>query len=84
MGWGGGLGVGVEVGEVGFRGQGFDMKGELNQKPSGNEVCYTNSLISLAKNMLCSKIHCQKVVIQFPFHIRFVPAPVVASASASV
>jgi hypothetical protein len=32
-------------------------------KLSGNEVDYTNSLILLVKNMLCSKLHCQKVLI---------------------
>ena len=32
----------------------------FNVKLSGNEVRYTNSLILLAENMLCSKLHCQK------------------------
>jgi hypothetical protein len=36
------------------------IKRELNQNLSGNEVHYTNSLISQVKNMLCSKLHCQK------------------------
>jgi hypothetical protein len=31
---------------------------ELNL--SGGEVCYTNSLILLVKNILCSNLHCQK------------------------
>jgi len=29
-------------------------------KLSGNEVYYTNALLLLIKNMLCSKLHCQK------------------------
>ena len=33
------------------------IKRELNWNLSGNEVCYTNSLILLVKNMLCSKLH---------------------------
>ena len=33
-------------------------KRELNENPSGNELYYTNYLI--AKNMLCSQLHCQK------------------------
>ena len=36
------------------------MKRELYQNLSGNEVYYTNSSILLVKNMLCSKLHCQK------------------------
>ena len=35
----------------------------FNLKLSGNEVYYTNNFISLVKNMLCSKLHCQKVLI---------------------
>ena len=31
---------------------------------------YTNYLILLAKNMLCGKLSCQKVLTQLPFHIR--------------
>ena len=34
---------------------------------SGNEVCYTNSLILLVKNMLCSKLHRQKGFNGIPF-----------------
>ena len=55
----------------GFRGQGSYMKTELNQSLSNNEVYYTNSLMSLVKHMLCSKLHCQKVLIQSPFHMRW-------------
>jgi len=36
------------------------MKGESNQNLSGNEIYYTNSLISLVKNLLCGQLHCQK------------------------
>ena len=36
------------------------MKREFHSNLSGNEVCYTNSSILLAENMLCSKLHCQK------------------------
>ena len=42
----------------GFRS--FHMKRESNQNVSGNEVYFTNSLILLAKNMLCSKLHRQQ------------------------
>ena len=43
---------------------------ELNL--SGNEVDYSNYLILLVKNMLCSKHHCQKGVdfIVFSYKIR--------------
>ena len=33
---------------------------EIKSKLSGNEGYYTNSSILLVKNMLCSKLHCQK------------------------
>ena len=36
-------------------------------KFSGNEVYYTNSSISLVKNMLHSKLRCKKVVNLIPF-----------------
>jgi len=32
-------------------------------KLSGNEVFYTNSLILLVDNMLCGKVHFEKVLI---------------------
>ena len=35
----------------------------IKLKLSGNEVYYTKSLILLVTNMLCSKLHCQKVFI---------------------
>jgi len=35
----------------------------LKSKLSGHEVYCTNYLILLVKNMLCSKLHCQKVLI---------------------
>ena len=38
----------------------YYMKRELNQNLSSNEVHFTNYLISLVENMLCSKIHCHK------------------------
>ena len=49
------------------RGEGFYMKREVNQNVSGDEVYYTNSLISLVKNMLCSRLHCQKGFNLIPF-----------------
>ena len=39
---------------------------------SGNEVYYTNLLKLLVRNMLCSKRHCQKVLIVFPLHVSLV------------
>ena len=39
-------------------------------KLSGNDIYYTNSLILQVKNMLCSKVHGYKVLIQKPFHMR--------------
>jgi len=36
----------------------FYLKRESKQKLSGNEVYYTNYLISLVKNMLHSKFYC--------------------------
>ena len=44
------------------------MKIQLNQNLSGNEVYYTNSVIVLVKSILCSKVHCHKVLISFLFH----------------
>jgi hypothetical protein len=43
------------------------MKRELNQNLSGNEVYYTNSLISIVKNMLSNKLHRQKGSNVIPF-----------------
>ena len=43
------------------------MKRDLNLNLSANEVYYTNSLILLVKNMLCSKLHCQKGFDLNPF-----------------
>jgi len=40
---------------------------KIQSKLSGNKFFYTNSLISLAKNMLCSKFHCQKAFYLIPF-----------------
>ena len=45
----------------------FHMKRELNQNLSGNEVYYTNSLISIVKNMLSNKLHRQKGSNVIPF-----------------
>jgi hypothetical protein len=42
------------------------MKMELDQNFSGNEVYNTNSSILFVKNMMCSKLHCQKGLL----HIR--------------
>ena len=36
------------------------MKREFTQNLSRDEVCYTNSLILLVKNMLCGKLHYQQ------------------------
>ena len=43
------------------------MKREFNQNLSKNEVDNTNSVVLLIKNMLCSKLHCQKFLIDFFF-----------------
>ena len=40
-------------------------------KKKCNEVDYANALISLAKIMLCSQLHCIKVLDLNPFSIRF-------------
>ena len=40
------------------------------QRLYGNEFYNTNSSILLIKNILCSKLHGQRVSIAFPFHIR--------------
>ena len=37
-------------------------KKSFNSKLSGNEVYFTNALLSLMKIMLCSKLHCHKVL----------------------
>ena len=34
----------------------------FNLKVSGNEVYYTNAVLSLIKIMLCSQLHCQQVL----------------------
>ena len=47
------------------------MKRQLKSNLSGNEVYYTScSLVVILKNS-CSKLDRQKVLIQFPLHIRF-------------
>ena len=46
------------------------MKRELNQN-LGDEVDYTNSLILLVKNMLCSKLHDQKGLNSISFSYQF-------------
>ena len=38
-------------------------KKRIKSELSGNEVHYTISSMLLVKNMLCSKLHCQKVLI---------------------
>ena len=50
------------------------MKRDLNLNLYGNEIYYTNYLILLVKNMLCSKILCQKGFnsILFSYKIRTV------------
>ena len=39
------------------------MKGKLNPNLSGDEVCFTNPCMLLVKNMLCSELHCQSVLV---------------------
>ena len=46
-------------------------KTESKQNFSGNEVHNTKTLILLVKNMLCSILHCQKVLIRFSVHMKF-------------
>ena len=48
------------------------MKREVCQNLSGDEVDFTNTLILLVRNMLCSKLHCQKgfYSILFSYQIR--------------
>jgi len=53
------------------------MKRELNLNLSGNEVYYTNSLILLVKNMLCSKLHYQKGFNLNPFSYKIVRSRVI-------
>ena len=36
------------------------QENSFNLKISGNEVYHKNSLMLLVKNILCSKLHCQK------------------------
>ena len=48
----------------------FYVKGEFNWNLSGNEVYHTNYSISLAKNMLRSKLHSQIFLIWLSFHIK--------------
>jgi hypothetical protein len=48
-----------------------DNFSEKGIKLPGNEVYYTNSLILQVETMLRNKLHCQKVLISFPYHIRF-------------
>ena len=47
----------------------FCMERELNQNLSGNEIYYTNLLLSLVKNMPCVKLYCQKA---FSFNSLFI------------
>ena len=42
---------------------------QIKLKMLGHEVHYTNSLMSIVKNMLCIEFHCQKVLIQFALHV---------------
>ena len=52
--------VSLEVGHMSKVSAEFIMKRELDSNLYGNEVCYTNSLILLVKNLLCSRLHRQK------------------------
>jgi hypothetical protein len=46
---------------------------ELNRNPSGNEIHYTNSLMLLVNNMLCSKLHCQRGFNSILISLKIVP-----------
>ena len=46
------------------------IKRGLNQNSSSDEFHNMNSLRLLIQNMLCSKLHCQKILISFPFHTK--------------
>ena len=46
-------------------------KESFNLELSGNEVYYTNALLLLIKIMLCSKLHCPKVLDCTSFSMRF-------------
>ena len=56
---------------------GFEIlyKKVIKLKLSGNEVYFTNSLILLGKNMLGSKLHCQKGFNLIPFLYKIAPIP---------
>ena len=47
------------------------MKKELYWNVSDNEFHHSNSSISQVKNMLCSKIHCQKGFNRILFSYKF-------------
>jgi len=46
------------------------LKSFIKSKLFGDEVYYTDFLILLVKNMPCSELHCLKVLIQLPFHVK--------------
>ena len=50
------------------------MKRDLNSNLSGNQVYYTNSLLLLVKNMLCSKLYRQKGFNLNPFSYKMLSA----------
>jgi hypothetical protein len=51
--------------------RGFHTKRELDSNLSGDEVYYTACSLPVIVKNLCSKLRCQKVLIEFSFHIRF-------------
>ena len=53
------------------------MERELNRNLSDNEVYYTNSSILLVKNMLCSKLHCQKGFYLILFAYEIIPGALI-------
>ena len=52
----------------------FSKEEHSNQNLSGSEVYHMNSLISLIKNTLFSKLHCQKGFDLIPFSYKMVGA----------
>jgi hypothetical protein len=61
------------------------MKRKLDVKLSGNEIYYPDSLILLVKNMLCSKLRCQKGFNSIPFSCKTMcEASSVQSSASSV
>ena len=62
----------------------LDMKRESDSNLSGNEGCYTNSLISLVKNMLRGQLHCQKGFDLIVFSYKMSPSDEKGDAGAAI